>query len=332
MFKRFYQAFQEMNSRTRRRAVILAVLIVLLMGVSGVWAYYVRTRKPLPSVLPPAPVIAQTFKPHYLFSIYGVQKPYGVAVTPKGDRIYVTEGGGERLTKVFDRSGTFLFALEAPDSSPGDRVPVYVDVAPDGRVYVSDRRRHTVYIYSSDGTLEGSLNPPAGEDSWAPLGLSFTGGKLYITDVTQEHHRVLIYSSDGQFLEAFGTEGKERGQFWFPNAVQVDDAGRIYVSDSNNGRIQVFDEQKNPLYAIRGFNLPRGMAADDQERLFIVDTVGQRVRVYSLASQPIQLLYEFGDLGIGDGEFNYPNDIAADQTGRLYITDRENDRVQVWSY
>ncbi len=312
--------------------MVLALLLVLLIGVSGLWIYYLRTRKPLPEVLPPAPVIAETFKPHYLFSIYGVDKPLGVAVTPAGDRIYVTESGGERLVKVFDRNGNLLFTFEPMDESIGFRTPVYVTIGPDGRIYVSDRYHHTVRIYDTEGKQVGTLDPPDGEDFWAPLGLSFVGQKLYITDVTKEQHRVLIYDANGQFLDAFGKEGKETGQFWFPNAVLVDEKGWIYVSDSNNGRLQVFDADKAFQYAIGAFNMPRGMALDDQGRLFIVDTVAHQIHVYSTDTQPIRLLYQLGDLGIDNGEFNFPNDIAVDQTGRLYITDRENNRVQVWSF
>jgi len=304
---------------------------VLLTGVGGVWAYYLRTRKPLPEVLPPAPVIAQALKPHYLFSIYGVDQPIGVAVTPRGDRIYVTESGGERLIKVFDRDGNLLISFKTPEENLG-RAPVYPAVGPDGRVYISERRYHTVYIYDAEGNLQGELSPPTGEDFWSPLGLTFTDDRLYITDVTKDEHRILIYDLDGTFQMAFGKEGKKPGEFWFPNAVEVDQQGRIYVSDSNNGRVQVFDAQGQLLLAVRGFNLPRGMAIDSMGRLYVVDTVGQVVRVYDTINEPLRPLFEFGDFGISDGEFNYPNDIAVDLTGRLYIADRENNRIQVWSY
>jgi len=326
------EGFRTADPYVRRRAVILAVLIVCLLYISGTWIYYLRTRRPLPAALPPGPVVAQAFKPHYLFSIYGVEKPLGVAVTPKGDRIYVTESDGERLVKAFDRDGKFLFSLTPPETQPAERAPVYVTVDPSGRVYVSDRRQFTIFVYNSDGELEKRLDPPNGEDFWAPLGVAWVGERLYITDVTKGQHRVLVYDADGQLLLSFGKEGKEPGQFWFPNAALADSEGRIYVSDSNNGRLQVFDADGKFLYAHGGFNLPRGMALDDEKRVFVVDAIGHTVRVFSELDQPITPLYELGDLGIGDGEFKYPNDIAVDETGRLYITDRENNRVQVWSY
>ena len=323
--------WNSIERQQRWRVLLLALLLVMLIGVSSLWVYYVRTRKPLPEVLPPAPVVAQAFKPHFLFSIYGVEEPLGVAVTPRGDRIYVTESGGERMVRVFARDGTPLFAFAPPGSKPLERAPVYIALAPDGKVYVSDRRRHAIDIYTADGDHLGQVPAPTPDGDWAPLGVSFTNGQLYVTDVTKGEHRVMILRPGGELLKSFGKEGNETGQFWFPNDVAVDAKGRLYVSDGNNGRLQVFDPDGQFLYELRGLNLPRGTAIDG-ERLYLVDVVGQVVRVYDISGEIARELFVLGDFGIDDGQFNFPNDIAVDDTGRLYITDRVNNRVQVWSY
>ena len=320
------------TSRMKRRLFALLALLLLLLCVASLWIYYLRTRKPLSTALPPAPVVAQAFKPHYLFSIYGVDRPLGIAVSPDGNYIYVTESAGERLIKVFDRECQFVQAFAPPDTRPAERAPVYVAVDLLGRVYVTDRRRFTLFVFDREGNLLNQFSPPAGEDFWTPLGVNFVRGELLVTDVTKEKHRVMVFDLEGNLQMSFGKEGRENGEFWFPNAVVRDEAGNFYVSDGNNGRLQVLDPEGQFLYAVRGLNLPRGMAIDTEKRLFLVDAVAHQVRVYSLASQPIVPLYEFGDVGIGDGEFKYPNDIAVDATGRLYITDRENNRIQVWSY
>ncbi len=315
----------------RRLILLLALLGVGLAGVAGLWGYYLTTRKPLSAVLPSAPAVAEVFKPRYLFSIYGVDRPVGVAVSPDGERIYVAESGGERKVHVFDRKGERLFTMATADTL-AERTPVYVEVDGQGRIFVSDRRQHTVFLFDPEGNPLGQMAPPPGETFWAPLGIALGPERIYLTDITRGMHRVLVYTQDGQFVQAFGTEGKDPGQFWYPNGIEVDPEGRIYVTDSNNGRLQVFDASGELLYRLGGFNLPRGTAMDDQQRLYVVDAVGQRVVVYGLFAQPIELLFDFGDLGLGDGQFNYPNDIAVDTTGRLYIADRENNRIQVWSY
>ncbi len=331
-WRKFWARWTALDRRLRRRLALLAILLLLLSGVSSLWVYYLRTRKPLPAVLPPAPVVARAFTPHFLFSIYEVEQPVGVAVTSQGDRIYVVESGGERQIKTFDRDGNLLFAFAPPETKSLERAPVYIALAPAGTaVYVSDRRRHTIDIYSAEGNYHGHVPAPTADGFWSPLGVTFVGETLYVTDVTKGEHQIMAFTAMGEQLMAFGTEGKDPGQFWFPNDVVVDSKGRLYVSDSNNGRLQVFDANGRLLYGVGSLNLPRGMAID-ADRLYVVDAVAQAVHVYDVSGEKAELLFSFGDFGLGDGEFNYPNDIAVDATGRIYVADRANNRVQVWSY
>jgi len=74
------------------------------------------------------------------------------------------------------------------------------------------------------------------------------------------------------------------------------------------------------------------MALDNEQRLYVVDAVDHTVSAFDTRGEKMQVLFSFGDPGIGDGEFNFPNDITVDDTGRLYIADRVNNRVQVWLY
>ena len=78
--------------------------------------------------------------------------------------------------------------------------------------------------------------------------------------------------------------------------------------------------------------LPGGMAMDAEERLYVVDSVNQGVHVYDVSKPELRYLFGFGMDANGAGEFNFPTDIALDATGRLVISDTMNDRVQVWSY
>ena len=127
----------------------------------------------------------------------------------------------------------------------------------------------------------------------------------------------------------------------FPNGVAVDGDGRVYVTDSNNGRLLVFDAAGTVVAKIgRGggagnLGLPRGIVVDGAGRVFVVDTSSQGVSVYrSLAEGDLapEHLGFFGGHGIADGEFAFPMGIAVDGHGRIYIADTANDRVQVWSY
>jgi len=352
----------------------IAIAIILLIALGWVLllgAQYCRTKQPLSELIPP-PVSnlfdETSFK--YVDSINGLQNPMGVAVAEDG-RVYVTETGGERLIHIYNSLGKEVGKFAPPDTQPAQRVPVYVAVSPKGDVYVSDRNTAAIFIFSADGTPKGKVTPPKGFEDWHPLGLTFDkAGNLYVTDVTPDKHRVLVLNRvlilnptpastvridpvlahalpEGSILKlSFGTQGEKDGQFWFPNGIAVDSKGRIFVADSNNGRMQAFDKNGKFLFKInRGMSsgdlsIPRGIAVDSENRLLIADTSRAAVQAYEISksggsdskSAPIKFLGAFSE-SVGEGVFFlFPNGLALDGHGRIYIADRAHNRVQIWKY
>ncbi len=443
----------EQEDKQRQRMLLLFLFLLLLLVCVGVLFFrYLRQPAPLPDLLP-LPVNAN-YSPHYLFSIYGVDKPVGIALSPEDDQIYVAEVGGNRMVKMFDRDGDLLGSFVPPRTRSGERSPVYLATDSAGYVFVTDRLQHAVFVYDREGTyLDTMLGPeltlseyvseyvddpqtgftfaynvfesgvyyqktgeaeqilPAPESAgWSPLGVRVDRtGRLLLTDVAQDHHAVRAISisvadsvhnhidlpdseaetsvvvsttrsnrdtdasinsqvspmADVDQYESeliclpgcvfsvpevettvvveFGTSGQGDGQLLFPNSAVADSQDRIYVTDSNNGRISVWQASiGGQSYSFvdhfgqgageDALNLPRGAAIDARDRLYVVDTVGQDVHVYDVSGAEPIFLFAFGDWGLDDGQFDYPNDIALDATGRLYVTDRENNRILVWSY
>jgi len=58
-------------------------------------------------------------------------------------------------------------------------------------------------------------------------------------------HAVQIFDDQGRFLSSFGSQGQEKGKFWMPSGVFIDEENHIYVADSYNARVQVFQLVKN---------------------------------------------------------------------------------------
>ena len=335
---------------TGLRLGILLLILIALGWVLLITGQYCNTGKPI-SELPGVPgAVDDLFDStsfRYVSSIEGLQNPMGVAVGLDG-RVYVTETGGARKIHVYDRLGKQeLGSFSSPGSDTADRVPIYVAVNPKGDVYVSDRGASKIFIFSPDGTPQGEVAPPEGAENWHPLGLTFDeAGNLYVADVTPDKHRVLVMDPTGKLKLSFGTQGEKKGQFLYPNGIVVDDRGRIFVADSNNGRMQAFDKDGKFLFLIsRGMSkgdlaMPRGIAIDTHGRLHIVDTTRGSIQAYKVsdlgeadgAGAPV----EFKGVFYGDSgrriSFQFPNGMALDGRNKVYIADRGNNRVSIWEY
>ena len=62
---------------------------------------------------------------------------------------------------------------------------------------------------------------------------------LYVVDAQFE--AVQIFDADGELLLDFGQKGTGPGEFWLPAGIFIDPTNRIWIADSYNRRVQVFD-------------------------------------------------------------------------------------------
>jgi DNA-binding beta-propeller fold protein YncE len=330
------------------RLGILLLILIALGWVLLIAGQYFRTGKPI-SELPVVPGIvddifnSSSFK--FVASIEGLRTPMGVAAGPDG-RLYVTETGGWQVL-IYDITGQRIGAFSMPGNDTADRVPMYVAVSPAGDVYVSDRAAATIFIFSPEGAPLGEVAVPRGVSGWRPLALTFDpAGNLYVSDVTPEKHRIVVLDPAGNLKVSFGNQGEGQGEFWYPNGIAVDAAGRIFVSDSNNGRMQAFSEDGTFLFLIsRGMSkgdlaMPRGIAFDRKDRLLIVDTTRASIQAYRISlpgdDEPAARTVDFKGAFYGDASrgisFQFPNGIAVDGRNRVYIADRGNNRISIWEY
>lgn len=167
----------------------------------------------------------------------GSRYPAGIAVPQKGNLLYVAENVGDALAVVDPSSGRVVQRFST------DHYPYAVEVAPDGKVYVSAWGSNTISIFRTlaDGTLSNAGRLVVGPRPSA-LAVSPDGSRLFValagTDqiamVDTRARKVLRYLQD----EAPGapSEGST------PNALALSrDATKLYVAEADNNAIAVFD-------------------------------------------------------------------------------------------
>ncbi len=336
-----YLAQKERNARIRKAVLLVLLLLLLLLLVWTTFSYLSNGRVVIPLLTNES---EEVLPPEYLYSIAGpngpdaLRQPIGVAVSP-ANKVYVVDNSSAKI-RVYDTDGRYRFSFNELRSGDATSLvePGRVAVSPTGQVWVTDRRLRAVFVFDAEGNFVRQFEPP--EDvaaSWAPIWVSFDAeGNVYVADVGRsELHRVLVFNQQGQEKRQWGkttqvgraTEAP--GDFYYPNGVVVAKNGDIFVSDSNNRRVQVFDKAALFKYFIATAGTPRGMVIDPQNRLYVVDAFAHAVDIYNLKGTRIT---GFGGNGVEPGKFQYPTDVALDSRGRIFVSDRENNQVQVWGW
>jgi DNA-binding beta-propeller fold protein YncE len=161
-------------------------------------------------------------------------------------------------------------------------------------------------------------------------------GNLWIPD--SNHHLFQIFAPDGTFLETWGTEGSDDGQFNFVlagygyGAVVWDADGTFYVADSGNYRIQKFSPDRTFIAAWGSQGGDDGqfmglddLALDQQGRLVATDHERDDIQVFDTDGH---FLAVWGAPGMKEGQFMNPGGLAVDADGNLYVSEGVNHRIQ----
>ncbi len=148
--------------------------------------------------------------------------------------------------------------------------------------------------------------------------------------------------STPQFVREWGKFGIGPGEFNYPYGIEVAPNGNVYVADTVNNRIQVFNSTGEFLYMWGStgsgpgqFQLPVALAFNAVGDVYVADFANYRVQKFTSAGQ---FLLSFGEGGTGDGQFGRstssaagPRGIAVDSNGDVYVSDQGNYRVQKFS-
>ncbi|MBW6521023.1 MAG: 6-bladed beta-propeller [Desulfoarculaceae bacterium] len=257
--------------------------------------------------------------------------PHGLTTDHQG-RLYVVDKG-LRQVLVFDPQQQSLLVI--PRNGPLLVTPIDVAVEERrGRIFVSDAGTSAVRIFTVQGEPAGEID---GGLIGRPTGMAINTVTDELLVVDAEHGVLLRFDlATLQPQKMTGKQGQLGGLFNAPTAVAAGPEGNIYVVDTLNHRIQIFDAGGEFIRAfgeagdVPGyFERPKAIAVDSQGNLHVVDALFDNVQVFNTEGQ---LLMDYGGTGTGPGEFWLPSGICIDAQDRIYVADTYNKRVQIFQF
>jgi sugar lactone lactonase YvrE len=263
--------------------------------------------------------------------------PYGLAVDSKG-RLYVAD------TKV---GAIFIFNTETNDlelikhgvhAKFGSIFGLAMD--DNDRLFVSDGELRHVLVFDAQHKLEASFGDGTMKD---PNGMAIDTENRFIYVADTELDQVLVYDADTyKLLRRIGTTGKthtltDPGDFSKPTNVAVDKDGNLYVSDTMNDRVEVFDADGTFIRAWGkngdgpgDFARPKGIAVDSDGHVWVADSMLNRLQVFTPDGH---LLLAMGGFGIRPGQFSALTGLTIDnKLNRVFTTEQMPGRAQMYRY
>jgi DNA-binding beta-propeller fold protein YncE len=267
--------------------------------------------------------------------LFQLAEPYGVAVDSKNN-LYVAD---QKVGAIFIFN-TETREVELIKNKVHAHFVRIIGLAMDDndRLFVSDPGLRHVLVFNAahkaeDVITEGLVSPSG-------LAIDRENRQLYVSDV--ELDQVLVYDADTFKLKRkIGTTGHNHeltsaGDFAKPTGLAVDQEGDLYVADTLNNRIEIFDADgrfistfgkagDGPGYFAR----PKGVAVDGDGHIWVADGVQDRVQVFN---KETQLLISFGGHGLLPGQFQGLVGVAVDKMNRVFTSEIFPGRVQQFRY
>jgi len=264
-----------------------------------------------------------------------LKKPYGVTTDSHG-RIYVADT--ERSTVFVIDVDKKIADRREPSARAPLSMPVGVAVDAEDRLFVSDASLHSIICFSPAGDPlaqfgAAELGRPGG------IAIDRVRGRLYAADAKES--RIAVFDTKTfKFIRFVGGPDKngkhEPGKFVGPTNVAVDRQGGVYVADTLNNRVQIFDAEGKFVRAFgrQGdspgeFIRPKGIAVDSEGHVYVADAEFNNFQVFSPQGQS---LLAVGTFGYSPGQFALVAGLYIDPQDQIYTTEMFHGRVQVFQY
>jgi len=207
----------------------------------------------------------------------------------------------------------------------------------DDNLWVTDVSAHIVVKFSPQGETLLTLGTKGQAGDWNESTQSrhFTepndvaigrGGDIFVVQghtAGRGDPRVLKFDKSGNFIKSWGGPGTEPGKFQVAHGIAIDAKGLLWVTDRENQRIQIFDDDGKFIRELKYAGLPCGLQIGDQYIYMVNGFAGQLLRLDLNGN----VLAALGKPGKGLGEFGEAHFVAVSPKGEIYVADTVNSKL-----
>ncbi len=161
------------------------------------------------------------------------RSPDDLVFATNGD-IYVADAGNGRIVHL-SSDGRYIGEWGRKGKAEGEFAAAHgIGIDSSDRIYVADRGNHRVQVFSKDGAFLAS---------WAgfgnPFGVLVLGDELIVSD-GDAHTISHLRLDDGTMIRQWGNAETLQ----LPHLMDADAAGRLFVTEVNGQRVQIFARQR----------------------------------------------------------------------------------------
>lgn len=210
--------------------------------------------------------------------------------------------------------------------------PVGVALDDKHNLYVTDSQLGSIFKMRQDGSFLAELDGRGKLKSPAGIAITSTGKKI-VSDL--QARKIFIFGADDSLQQELpGSDFS--GELRMPVYVTVDKNDNIYVTDTMNFTLRIFDSSGRYLRSIGqigdspgSFARPKGVAIDSDLNIYVMDAILGNFQIFN---QKGQLLLYVGQEGALPGELMLPSAVFIDKNDRIYVSDTFNHRIQIYQY
>jgi DNA-binding beta-propeller fold protein YncE len=263
------------------------------------------------------------------------QTPRAIAFGPDKN-LYIVDKLGQ--IQVFDKTGNYLRSWRMPATEFGK--PCGLSFSNDGLLMVADTHYFRILFYELDGTLVeartigGKNGKGPGEFGFVTDVVQDPEGNYYVSEYG-DFDRIQKFSREGEYQFEWGGHGEGDYEFMRPQALALDELGRLWVADACNHRIQIFEVSEKSATLVQTIGhagpepgelkYPYALLLNEDKTFYVCEFGNHRLQKLDREGSS---LGTFGSAGKGAGQFHQPWAFVIDDERRVHMLDTYNHRVQ----